>query len=116
MQSWIILANQYSVATLLGVSAASVILGDLAAKYWSLHQRPVFLFLALLGYFGSGFFYIPTLLRSGLVLTSVIWSVLSILGFLVVGLIIFHEVLTPLQLVGVAFGVLGILILTAAGL
>jgi len=59
----------------------------------------------------SGFFFIPTLLREGLVVTSVIWSILSIIGFLAVGILIFKETLTILQIVGVIFGILALIIL-----
>jgi multidrug transporter EmrE-like cation transporter len=99
---------------LLALSAAGVVSGDYFAKSWSLNQRGWVYGLAIAGYAVSALFYIPTLLREGLVITSVIWVVLSTIGFLVVGILIFHETLTPLQWVGVGLGIASLLILTIA--
>ena len=110
----IALLSKFPVPLLLIMSAASVVAGDFFAKYWSLHTRSIFFVLAVIGYLGSSFFYIPTLLKEGLVVTSVIWSVLSIVGFLLVGLIVFKETLNPLQSVGVGLGVLSLIILSLA--
>lgn len=104
--------NKIPVYTLLLLSAASVITGDFFAKYWSLHRKPIFFAVALFGYFLSGLFYIPTLLREGLVLTSMIWSLLSILGFLFIGFIIFREHLSTLEIAGVILGTAALLILS----
>lgn len=114
MQIYLTLASKLPVAVLLLMSAASVVTGDYFAKLWSTNQRPLFLVVALLGYFGSGFFYTPTLLREGLVVTSVLWSVLSIVGFLIIGLVIFKESLTTIESIGVASGVVSLLILAFA--
>ncbi len=106
------LLQKLPVWLLLILSASSVIAGDFFAKYWSIHLRSVFYFLAIASYMLSGFFYIPTLLREGLIVTSVIWSVLSIVGFLVIGLLIFKETLSTVEIVGVLFGVISLVILS----
>ncbi len=103
--------SKFPVWVLLCLAAISVVAGDVLAKYWSTNLKSVFYFLALIAYAFSGFFYIPTLLREGLVITSVIWSILSIIGFLAVGILIFKETLTSLQIVGVIFGILALVIL-----
>ena len=109
---YLILAGKLTVQTLLLFSASAVVAGDYFAKLWSTNQRTVFLLAAFLGYFLSSVFYIPTLLREGLVVTSVIWSLLSIIGFLFVGLVIFREQLTTLQIIGVIFGIIALAILS----
>lgn len=106
--------NKIPVIILLIISAAGVITGDFFAKYWSLHQRAIFYVIAIIGYLCSSIFYIPTLLRQGLVVTSIIWSLISIIGFLFIGLVIFKETLTVMQAVGVGFGVLSLVILAFA--
>lgn len=100
------------VGVLLALSAISVIFGDYFAKVFSTNQKPIFYILAIIGYLGSGFFYIPTLFKEGLVITSIIWSILSTAGFLVIGLLIFKEHLNLLQTAGVALGFASILLLT----
>jgi multidrug transporter EmrE-like cation transporter len=114
MQMYLALAAKIPVFILIIFAAASVIVGDYFAKLWSIEQRPILWVVAVIGYFFSGFFYIPTLLREGLVVTSLLWSVLSIVGFLAIGLIVFKEMLTGAQVVGVVFGIVSLVILAVA--
>jgi multidrug transporter EmrE-like cation transporter len=99
------------VIVLLIISSLGVIMGDFFAKYWSVHQRAIFYVIAIVGYLCSSIFYIPTLLRQGLVVTSIIWSLISTIGFLFIGLVIFKETLTLVQMIGVGFGVISLVIL-----
>lgn len=112
MQTYLALAAKIPVFILIIFAAASVITGDYFAKLWSVEQRSVLWVIAVIGYFFSGFFYIPTLLREGLVVTSILWSVLSIIGFLIIGLVILKEALNGIQVVGVVFGIISLTILT----
>ena len=104
--------SKFPIFLLLILSALSVTIGDAFAKYWSLHTKNIFYVLAILGYLGSSIFYIPTLLKEGLVITSVTWSIMSTAGFLIVGLLIFKEALTTIQIVGVLFGVVSLVMLS----
>jgi multidrug transporter EmrE-like cation transporter len=99
------------------MAAVSVSVGDYAAKAWSLNhsQREWYLLLAFAGYFFSGFFYIPTLLRDSLIITSVLWVLLSAVGFLVIGIVIFKETLSLPQTIGVILGIISVLVLTISG-
>jgi len=97
---------------LIVLSACGVILGDYSAKTWSVNHSPLWLALAFVGYLASAFFYIPLLLKDGLVVTSLLWDLLSVAGFLAIGLVIFKEDLTPLQTAGAAFGVVALVILS----
>ena len=112
MNFYIELFSKIPVYVLLLLSAASVISGDYFAKFWSTNRKTVFLALALLSYVLSAVFYTPTLLRQGLVTTSVIWSLLSIIGFVFIGVVIFKETLTGTQTVGVTTGIVALIILT----
>lgn len=111
MQMYLELMGKIPVLVLLSLSGLGVIAGDVFAKYWSLHQRWPFFAAAIIGYFASSFFYIPTLLREGLVITSIIWSLISLIGFLFVGLVIFKENISLYQGIGVAFGLISLVIL-----
>ncbi|HVN26518.1 MAG TPA: hypothetical protein VMT99_02590 [Candidatus Paceibacterota bacterium] len=97
---------------LIALSACGVILGDYSAKTWSVGREPLWLILAFAGYVASAFFYIPSLLKNGLVVTSLLWDLLSIAGFLFIGLIIFKESLSVTQTVGVVLGVIALVILS----
>lgn len=96
---------------LLVISAAAVTIGDYFAKKWSLDQKNIFIALAIFNYFLASCFYIPTLLKEGLVVTTVIWILLSTIGFLFVGVIIFKEPLSITHYIGVAIGIIAIFIL-----
>lgn len=111
MQTYLELMGKIPVLALLAISGTGVIVGDVFAKYWSMNQRGWFLVAAFIGYFASSFFYIPTLLREGLVITSIIWSLISLIGFLFVGLVLFKESLTFHQGIGVGFGLVSLVIL-----
>ena len=72
INAYLSLLGRVPVVGLILAASISVIVGDYAAKAWSQSHREWYLFLAFAGYFFSGFFYIPTLLRDGLIVTSII--------------------------------------------
>jgi multidrug transporter EmrE-like cation transporter len=94
------------------VSAVSVGLGDYLAKKWSLEPRWGLFAGALACYLTSSFFYLQTLTRKSLVVSCVIWSIASIVAFLFVGLVIFHETLSGVQLIGVILGTISLILLS----
>lgn len=106
------LLKQLPVGVALSLAATVTVAGDYFGKLWSIEQKPWIFCLAILLYASSGILYIPTLLKEGLIITSLIWTILTITGFLAVGVLIFHEQLTPVQWAGVAFGVLAIVLLS----
>jgi multidrug transporter EmrE-like cation transporter len=109
-----LLARYIPLGILLALSSASVIVGDAFAKSWSVHQRGWMLAFAFAGYLGSALFYIPSLLKEGLIVTSVIWSLVSTIGFLVIGLLFFHETMSRWQAVAVVLGVLSLVVFAFA--
>lgn len=114
MNLYISLLGKISVIGLIILASLSVTIGDFAAKSWSVNQKGSYLLLAFIGYFFSGFFYIPSLLREGLIVTSVLWGLINTIGFIVIGLVIFKESLSPIQVVAVILGIISIFILTIA--
>ncbi len=104
--------SKIPVGGLLVLAATSVIFGDFSAKNWSSGAGDIWYVFAFIGYFGSAFFFIPTLLRESLVMTSVIWVVISSIGFLFIGIVLFHESLTLVQFIGVFLGIAGVLLLS----
>src|SRR5258708_1160457 len=107
--------NKLPVLVLVVLAALSVIVGDYAAKTWSVTQSGFYLFLAFTAYFLSAFFYTPSLLREGLIINSVLWGLISTIGLLVIGLLVFREQLSWVQLVAVILGTISVLILTIWG-
>lgn len=97
---------------LVTLAAMSVVMGDLFAKYWSLAPKNIFYILAILFYIGSAIFYIPSLLSKGLVITSILWTLISTIGLILVGVVIFKETLSFIQVIGLIFGIISLLILS----
>ena len=114
MKFFLQVVDKIPVNIVLLLSAFFVILGDLLGKYWSINRKESFIIAALAASFLSGVFYYPVLLKEGLVVTSIIWSLLSIIGFLAIGLLVFKESLTTPQIVGVALGGVALIILTVS--
>lgn len=112
MNAFIELMAKLPLWSLLILSGTSVALGDFFAKSWSVERRSWLILAMVLGYFFSGFFYLPTLLKGGLIVTSMIWSLLSTLALVAIGLFIFHESLTSLQIVGLILGTVAIMVLS----
>lgn len=107
--SW---AQKMPLLLLFAVSALAVGAGDYLAKKWSLEPGWGSFSGALACYLASSFFYLQTLTRKGLVVSCVIWSIASIFAFLFVGIILFHETLSGVQLIGVVLGTITLLLLS----
>ena len=82
MQFLINVFNKIPVLVLLSLSTIAVLFGDYMGKYWSTNPRLIFFVLALFGYLLTGFFYVPILLREGLVVSALLWVLLDTLGFI----------------------------------
>jgi multidrug transporter EmrE-like cation transporter len=94
------------------VSVVFVTLGDYLGKEWSISKSSWLLVLAVGCSTLSGLFYFPLLLKEKLVVTSMLWTFLSIAGFLLVGLVIFKETLTSIQSIGLVMGAISIVLLS----
>lgn len=106
------LATAVPVIVLVAVAAAANVAGDYVAKLWS-EAPQVWLYAGAVALYGlSGFIYIPSLLREGLIVTSMAWTLITFIGFVLVGLFIFGEHLTTLQWAGVGCGVVALVLLS----
>lgn len=93
---------------LLAASGVFAIIADTIAKLWSLNSdgpRGRLLWLCAIAFYQlASVAYVGTLKADGLVKTSLVWSVFTTFGFLLVGMVGFRASLTATQAVGVAFG------------
>ncbi|MEK7464769.1 MAG: hypothetical protein AAB617_03260 [Patescibacteria group bacterium] len=114
MNALLAIFQKVPMIVLMLIGVLFVALGDFLGKSWSLQQKHLFYFLAILSYGAGNIFYLPTLLREGLVVTTIIWSILVILVSIFIGMVMFGETLSPLRSVGVIFGVVSLVILQMA--
>jgi len=85
-------------------SAAAVVAGDYFAKKWSVDRGALLFWVSVGLYALASQLYLPTLLKEGLIVTSILWTVLSSVGFIILGITVFHETLSIWQWLGVGFG------------
>ncbi len=85
------------------------LLADLVAKQFAVSGKFVFAVLSLLGYVAANSAWLVSL-RTGAQLGkgAVLFSVLSGIGAVLIGLLIYHEKVTPVQFIGLALGIAAI--------
>ncbi|HUY75601.1 MAG TPA: hypothetical protein VMV29_02445 [Ktedonobacterales bacterium] len=97
---------------LLGLVAFELI-SDVFAKQFALSGKLVFAALAIAGFIAANLAWLIAL-RTGAELSkgAILFSVLSGIGAVLIGLLAFHEKVSPYQLVGLALGVAAIAFLS----
>ena len=97
---------------LLGLVAFELI-SDVFAKQFALSGKLVFAALAIAGFIAANLAWLIAL-RTGAELSkgAILFSVLSGIGAVLIGLLVFHEKVSPYQLVGLALGVAAIAFLS----
>jgi multidrug transporter EmrE-like cation transporter len=89
------------------------LLADILAKQFSLNGRILFAILALLGFLVANTAWLISL-RTGAELGkgAVLFSVLSGIGAVMIGVLVYHEKTTPWQLIGLVLGIAAIAFLS----
>lgn len=89
------------------------LLADILAKQFSLNGRILFALLALLGFLAANTAWLISL-RTGAELGkgAVLFSVLSGIGAVMIGVLVYHEKTTPWQVIGLALGIAAIAFLS----
>lgn len=110
MSALIAFLETFHLRYLLVLSALSTISGDYFGKLWSINHKPGLFLLAFILYASGGLFFIPTLIKESLIVSTVVYILLAQTGNLAVSLLIFHEKIDFLQSFGIAFAFVAILI------
>jgi multidrug transporter EmrE-like cation transporter len=89
------------------------LLADILAKQFSLNGRILFAILALLGFLAANTAWLISL-RTGAELGkgAVLFSVLSGIGAVMIGVLLYHEKTTPWQIIGLTLGIAAIAFLS----
>ena len=89
------------------------LIADVLAKQFALHGVPLVAVLAICGFVLANIAWLISL-RMGAQLGrgAVLFSVLSAIGAVAIGLLIYHERVSTLQLIGLALGVAAVACLT----
>jgi multidrug transporter EmrE-like cation transporter len=89
------------------------LLADILAKQFALNGRILFAVLALLGFLAANTAWLISL-RTGAELGkgAVLFSVLSGIGAVMIGVLVYHEKTTPWQIIGLVLGIAAIAFLS----
>lgn len=89
------------------------LIADVFAKQFAVSGKLVFAALAIIGFIAANAAWLVSL-RTGAELSkgAVLFSVLSGVGAVLIGLLAYHERATPYQLIGLALGVVAIAFLS----
>jgi len=85
------------------------LLGLSLAKIWSVKNSLIFLILASVSYAIATIFLGFSLKYQGAAITNIIWVALSAIGMAAVGVLFFHESITPLQYLGIVIIMIGLI-------
>lgn len=81
------------------------------AKFYSINKNPWFLAVAC-GFFAiAALFFARSLQYEGLAIVNVLWTSISVILVTVSGYFIFKEHIAPLQLLGIALTIIGLILI-----
>ncbi len=114
MERFLTLTAKIPLLLLISMSAITAVAGEYTAKRWSLHPSPGQFAFAVVLYACAGALFLPCLLREQLIVVGLLYDILNNSSFLLLGFLVFHERLSPLQIIGACFGVVSLLFFIAA--
>jgi multidrug transporter EmrE-like cation transporter len=95
------------------LAAMISVVGDLFGKMWATGKGTWYYFAALAAWTLGSIVYLPVLAKQGLIVATLLWCIINVLGFVFLGVVLFKETLTPLQWTGVILGVVGMALLSS---
>jgi len=99
------------------ISSVFFAAGEFLSKKWSLTPNLKTTIFVLLAYAISSLIWLPSLLHKNQLATmGTIWSVLSIVATVTIGIFIFHERLNTMQWLGVVLALVALTLLGSWGL
>ncbi len=114
MERFLTVTAKIPLLLLISMSAITAVAGEYTAKRWSLHPSPGQFAFAVVLYACAGALFLPCLLREQLIVVGLLYDILNNSSFLLLGFLVFHERLSPLQIIGACFGVVSLLFFIAA--
>ncbi len=84
--------------------------GILAAKFFSFNKNPLLLALTVACFGGAGYFFAKSLQYQGAAITNILWIAISVILVTILGYFLFKEKITTIQFVGIAFILVGLIL------
>lgn len=97
------------------LSAIFFAIGEFLSKKFALSPRLSWVLLILLAYFLGTMAWLPAILQKNqLSIVGVMWSVMSLLATLLIGIIIFQEKLSIIGIIGIILAIISVVLLSIA--
>ena len=97
----------------IAISAIFFAFGEFLSKKFALNAGWTIFILFLIVDIISAAAWIPAIFeKNQLSITGVIWSIVSLIATVAIGILIFHEKLTPTQMVGLVLGFIAVVMLS----
>ncbi|MBU1992275.1 EamA family transporter [Patescibacteria group bacterium] len=87
------------------------VVGSLCAKYWSVSKSPWLLAATFLTFGAAGVVFAYSLKYESMAITNVLWISVSIILITIIGYFLFKEAITPVQFVGIAVIIVGLVLI-----
>lgn len=86
------------------------LIAEYAGKMWVLEGKSIYLWLTCAGFGAAGFFFALSLKYEGVAIANILWIALTIILVTLMGYFVFKEHLSPINILGMAVIVLGIIL------
>jgi len=97
------------------VSALFFAVGEFLSKKFALNPKLLYVILMLVAYSFGVLVWLPAILqRNSLSIVGTMWSVLSLLTTILIGVLIFKEKLSTVGIAGMAMAIIAIILLSIA--
>lgn len=95
------------------ISAIFFACGEFLSKKFALNPKVIYVIFILLAYSGGVLAWLPAILQKNqLSVVGTLWSVLSLLTTILIGILIFSEKLSPTSAIGILFAFIAIILLS----
>jgi len=93
------------------ISFLCITIGDIFAKNWVLTNSSLCYIYTLISYFCGSMAYLPVMKAKGLIISTLLWTLGTIIVGITVGLV-FGEIITKIKMLGILLGIISILLLS----
>lgn len=95
------------------LSVAFFSVGEYYSKTWALNPSWNRAIILVMMYVFGTVAWLPAIYKGQTIsIVGTIWGVMSLLTTLFVGVVLFHEALTPIQVVGIGFAIIAIILMS----
>lgn len=96
---------------LIGIGVTLEVIGDVYFKKWAIENKTALLIIGLTIYFAGAVFWALALKHEFLSKAIAIFTVLNLIAVVLIGTLLFHEDLSLVNKIGIALGIVSIILI-----